>query len=295
MDIVLLLMVVITVLLGIFLYRLLTGKISVISFIHKLFAGPKSKKNLTASNNSLLNNYYAKPEDNFNFHHDEPSTNYAPTYTYQSTPHRSIPQPTRTFTPPAYSHDNYELKYDYKDVFLALSNNYDCSGVTINDPCILAGEPSNAHDPKAVAVYCRDKKIGYLKKGRLQDMYYDFIDSDEKVTATISKIEDSNVFIRLCFYKEIDVIEELKKNHETKCYKLTGNRNSEMQDSMFLFSEGEEIYYHWDFDKEKYGTDIGFFPKSANQYLENDVPAYIYEIEEDDDGKYSVTVIIQID
>lgn len=278
------------------LYLVVSGKLKrwyhnkLYDFFH--FISGKVNKNNPAKPN-------ANKENNFNFCHDEPSTNYAPTYTHQSTQKSTYtsspitPQPTRTFTSPAYSLDNYELKYDYNNVFLALSNNYDCSGVTVNDPCILAGEPSNSYDPKAVAVYCRGKKIGYLKKGRLQDMYHDFIDRDEKVTATISKIENGNVFIRLCFYK--DVIQELEKNHETECYKLTGNRNSEMQDAIFLSTEGDELYYNWNYEKEKYETDIGYFPESANQYLDNDAPAYIYEIGEDDNGKRTVTVIVQID
>lgn len=215
----------------------------------------------------------------------EPSTYYIPSYKHQPT----------TTSQPTYSLNDYELKYDYKDVFLAFSNNYDCSGLMVNDSCVLTSEPSNSYDPKAVAVYCRDKKIGYIKKGKLQDMYYDFVERNEKVTATISKIENTDIFLRLCFYKKIDVLEELEDKHQTKCCKLTGNKNAEMQEALMLSSVGEEVYYSWNFEKEKFESDIGFFPKSVNQYLENNAPVYIYDIDEDEDGKYFVTVIVQID
>ncbi len=197
--------------------------------------------------------------------------------------------------PPEKPDSNYALKYSYDEVKLAKTADCNTDVCVVDAECGLYHEYKNEHDSKAVAVYYNDVKIGYFYKSKLQDMYIDFTDGDGLVTAIISKIEDGEIYVNLSFYKERDIIKELEEEHETKVFTLTNTSKRETQEMIELSSVGDVIYYNWDFDKEKYTSDIGCFPKSANSYLENNADAYVYEIEEDDDGKYVVSAIVQID
>ena len=81
-----------------------------------------------------------------------------------------------------------------------------------------------------------------------------------------------------------------------KSYKLTGNKNVEMQENIDLCSEGEYISFEYDFYKERYfalsnGFEIGYFPASASSILESEnITAVISEILENESDKYEVYV-----
>ncbi len=46
-----------------------------------------------------------------------------------------------------------------------------------------------------------DEKIGYIFKGGLQSMINDFLDRDDDVSADISKVTKSNVYINIYMFK----------------------------------------------------------------------------------------------
>lgn len=194
---------------------------------------------------------------------------------------------------------HYKLAYNYPDVEIAGANHYDLTGIEVNMRVTLKPEPENQHDDKAVAVYVGNRKIGFLPKNKLQDMYHDYRFKDGVITAVISAVATDKAAIELNYYKKKDMIAELKRSHETKTFKLTGNSKEEMQDAISYSSVGDEVTYTYDFDKDKYMAsavdDIGFFPKSANKYLENGAEAYIYDIDTDDNDKYYIEVIVNCD
>lgn len=174
---------------------------------------------------------------------------------------------------------HYKLAYNYPDVEIAGANHYDLTGIEVNMRVTLKPEPENHHDDKAVAVYVGNRKIGFLPKNKLQDMYHDYRLKGGITTAVISAISTDKTTIELNYYKKKDMVAELEKNHETKTFKLTGNGKEEMQEAISFSSVGDEVTYTYDFEKDKYLAsavdDIGYFPKSAEKHLENGAEAYI--------------------
>ncbi len=69
-----------------------------------------------------------------------------------------------------------------------------------------------------------------------------------------------------------------------------------MQENIFLSSVGDSVDAFYETEKEKYlaigPNDIGYFPKSAEEYLENEFEAFIEDIDTDDDGNYIVKVAV---
>ena len=54
-------------------------------------------------------------------------------------------------------------------------------------PLRLEAEPENPHDPKAVAVYAANEKVGYLPRGYHIDIF-NALKQSRRVTATVEKL-----------------------------------------------------------------------------------------------------------
>lgn len=67
----------------------------------------------------------------------------------------------------------------------------------------LEAEPSNAYDPKAVIVKWGYQKIGYLYKGKLQDMANDFIADGLPIWCATSSLDPDEriIYISIAFYR----------------------------------------------------------------------------------------------
>ena len=194
--------------------------------------------------------------------------------------------------------NGYDMKYSYSDVKIAGGQYYSAPAMQIGTKVELVSEKDNPHDPRAVAVMLSGQKLGYLYKGKLQDMYHDFSARGDLILARVSQVGEGGALLALGFYVEAE--SEYKKlarsGAKSKRFKLTGNTNEEMQYNLGLCGEGDEVSFGYDYEKERYeaicGGDIGFFPKSANDMLENCAGAFVEEVEENDNGKYAVRVIV---
>ena len=196
--------------------------------------------------------------------------------------------------------------YHYKtvDVCIIDDKRPDFKRIKPNMPITFVPEPTNPYDAGAVIVKTGDINIGYLYKGNLQKMTRDYLKSGDPIRSYITYVDGPHdtVCITMGFYKEkagkaiLDYDKLIEINASYKTYKLTGNRNADMQDTVSYCSEGEEVEYEFDDDKEKYiavcGDNIGYFPKSAGKYLDDERPAFINSIEEDDNDKYIVEVAV---
>lgn len=90
-------------------------------------------------------------------------------------------------------------KYDYQNVDVCIIREMapDLSDVSEGDDVDLVLEPDNEYDPCAVAVYIGGEHIGYLYRGRLKDMVYDFLKREDDVSAEVSAAGDDWVKIDL--------------------------------------------------------------------------------------------------
>lgn len=192
--------------------------------------------------------------------------------------------------------DDKHLAYQYDDENIAIIRGQEPNFelVICESDVSFEKEPNNPYDKKAIAVYSDNQKLGYLYKGKIQDMVNDFLDRSAPISSFIKHIDVKNkkIALAVAFYKE---------KSPDKIVRITGSGSVEKQDNIMLLSEGDEIEYEYDFDKEKYtayaiGDDIGFFPKSVNDLLDNNPRVIVNEIEyNDSNDKYSVSASIYVD
>lgn len=181
----------------------------------------------------------------------------------------------------------YKLEYHYRDLpFNVLG---DLSST-------VGGEElkfSIASDE--IYIHIGDSLVGSMQDNRQKDMIRDFINRSEPIKAVLSAYDgELNAKMFIAFYRTPKYKRLIDKGSQFTSYKLTGTNKSEFQDNIALCSVGESVEYSYDFEKEKYlascGLDIGYFPKKANDLLESEPEVFIQLIEEDEDGKYTVTV-----
>ena len=146
-----------------------------------------------------------------------------------------------------------------------------------------------------------NESIAKIQNDKLCSMINDYIKRGDSITARVSSCEP-DLKINIGFYRNpqsYSMSHYLSEETPHKIYKLVGNRKDEYQESIFLCSEGESVSIDCDWEHDRYvascSGDIGFFPSSADSELEGDYrkfPAYIDHIKEDDNGIYSVYVIV---
>ncbi|MDE7098806.1 MAG: hypothetical protein K2O60_06635 [Ruminococcus sp.] len=102
--------------------------------------------------------------------------------------------------------DGYNLAYHYDDVNVCCINAVPIEA-TLNNKLYLVQDTTNIHDDKAVAIILipQRRKLGYLYRGKLQDMANDYIRRGDKIKARITYINRSTkqVKMNLSFFKKI--------------------------------------------------------------------------------------------
>jgi Predicted membrane protein len=199
---------------------------------------------------------------------------------------------------------NYEVKYKYENILIVGSQYLDdkssLNGLERGDHVYAAFEPDNSFDDKAIAIYDYfGRKLGYLSKGRLQEMAYDFYKKNQPVKGFVT--DPGKLIITLGFYiPEITYDVLMSTGANFKIFKLTGNKNEDMQANLSSVSEKDDVVIEMDDDKDKLKvfdssySEIGYLNKAAQTFFEeNDViKSFIHKIDEDDDGVYTSELII---
>jgi hypothetical protein len=101
--------------------------------------------------------------------------------------------------------DGKSLTYHYDKVKIVILRGQepDFRSVTPGDDISLILEPENTYDKRAIAVYSKNIKLGYIYKGNMQDMIHDFILRGDPIISCVSSIDDGNkiIYILLAFYR----------------------------------------------------------------------------------------------
>lgn len=198
---------------------------------------------------------------------------------------------------------NSILKYKYDDVFVAgvEYSNPNYSELEIGNWVSLSHEPDNEYDNKAIAVMCRDVKIGYIQKGKFQDMILDFQKKNEPIHAHISNINESEnkIYLFIGFYKnplnELEGCEFIKATLIKTSKRIDEYDNR--QDNFISLEEGELLSLEYDYDTETYivyngsSEEIGEISTSVSEKLRDKEDSYelvpvLDELTENDNGKY---------
>lgn len=89
------------------------------------------------------------------------------------------------------------------------------NSIKLNHQARFVVEENNNYDKNAVAIYQRDKKIGYLYNGNIKDMIikYAISNDDYKVYMVINKIdkEQNIIEIKIGFYKNLETSINIEK------------------------------------------------------------------------------------
>lgn len=192
--------------------------------------------------------------------------------------------------------NQYILSYQYDFVKVAMPN---IKGLKLGDFLSLEAEPDNQYDPHAVKILSGLDKIGYLFRGKLQDMANDFLKKGLPVEVSVDSIADDSFTCGLGFYKDMNTFDSISATL-TKTSKKDFLGTSR-QDNLLSVSEGTILSLEYDYDSETYlvsddcGNELGELSKSISDKLYRDEMNYKYtgictENELDDNMKYKCKV-----
>ncbi len=190
--------------------------------------------------------------------------------------------------PPNVVNSKY-LRYYYSKVKIATEKSLNLDTSLIGKWVELVQEPTNQYDENAIMVSYNDTKLGYLFKGTLQDMANRWLSSSDgkELLSKVEDIENNIVYVYLAFY------EPISENMVENTFKFTISAKN--YDEWYPY-EGQELYFNYDFEKEKYSVDeLGYAPKSATSFIESiqnekGYISYISKLDEKDNGSYFATV-----
>lgn len=194
--------------------------------------------------------------------------------------------------PSSFAGERMKYHYDRVKVFTPKELNVDFTQLNPGDDVVLLQAHDNSYDPHAVAV-CKEKRLGYLYKGKLYEMANDYLTAELPILAHIDSIDDDKqqLTVHLAFYGSTFG----NGDSQRKTYKLTGTGSQKVQDMIALVDEEDELDIEYDESKEKYavlsmGDVIGYLPKSAEQSAAGKCICCVDSLNENDNGKIEVEV-----
>lgn len=194
--------------------------------------------------------------------------------------------------------NQYVLSYRYDFVKVAMPN---VNGLKLGDFLSLEAEPDNQYDSHAVKILSGLDTVGYLFRGKLQNMANDFIRKDLPIEVSVDSITNDSFTCGLGFYKDMNSF---------NCVSATLTKTSKKdylgasrQDNLSSTSEGDMLYLDYDYDSETYivtddfGNELGELSKSVSSKLYDEESNYKYigictENEIDDNLKYKCKIKI---
>lgn len=200
-------------------------------------------------------------------------------------------------------------KYAYKDVDVAGVQfaSPDLSKIRAGDSISFQTEPDNANDKNAIKIICKDQRIGYVHKGKLQGMITDWQKRGDLMLASISKIDRKEKSIKygIAFYKDkLDGKEKWDSLSASLTKTSKKDEFEDRQDNLDTISEGDVLSVEYDDYEEIYtvaddcGSELGELSKSisakvhAKEESGFEIMPVVDEITESDSGKYGAKIII---
>lgn len=195
--------------------------------------------------------------------------------------------------------DDYYLAYEYEEKIAFPETDI----ITGNGgkKITFKQEPDNEYDNHAVAIYLNESKIGYLYRGRTQDMVNDWIRKDDYFWGYINKIdiENNTATFKIGFYKDINNL-EMKSFKLTKITKKASEYESSRFENLECCSDGDFVEYSSSYDTDnyivtnEYGSELGELGPKAVEWIdenESDIKfVRINNIEETDSGSYKADI-----
>lgn len=202
----------------------------------------------------------------------------------------------------------YRMKYHYRGEKIAMPNIENCMEVVESTTRLsFESEPNNEHDSKAIKIVADGMFLGYVHRGRTQDMIHDFNRRNEPVYAILETVseETGEAYMFIAFYRNPFEQYASCDKLTTKLIK-TSKKISEWenrQDNYLGVERGDTLDLDYDYDTETYtvldnvGSELGEISKSISAKIQEredmDEPICIVdEVTIDDNDKYGAKVII---
>lgn len=195
--------------------------------------------------------------------------------------------------------DNYYLAYEYeKEIAMPEINAITGNG---GKKITFKQEPDNEYDNCAVALYLNETKIGYLYRGRTQEMVNDWIRKGDYFWGYINKIdvERATATFKIGFYKDINSL-EMKSFKLTKITKKASEYEGSRFENLECCSDGDIVDYETSYDTDnyiitnEYGNELGELGAKAVEWIEeneDDIKLIrLNNIEKTDAGGYKADI-----
>lgn len=186
------------------------------------------------------------------------------------------------------------IAYQYQEVDVAIESVVvlDFSSIHPGDLIKFIPEPTNQYDPHAIQLWSNNQLLGYVYRGKMQEMLHDFLKRGDPLYGAVSSVlsEEKEITYNLGFYREP---RPKARGKALGTGRLTASSGEEAQDNMALCEEGEEVSVSFDCDKCRFEVSsigyIGCLPKKLEDYGET-ATFVIDEIGESDNEKTYVVV-----
>ena len=235
---------------------------------------------------------------------DKSTVSSKPAETKQTTPQTVYTPPVKPESEKNYDLfdkfvDNFYLAYEYEEKIA-----FPQTGIITGNggkKITFKQEPDNEYDNCAVALYLDDVKIGYLYRGRTQDMVNDWIRKNDFFWGYINKIDvaNSTATFKVGFYKDISGL-EMKSFKLTRITKKASEYESSRFENIECCSDGDLVEYETSFETDnyiitnEYGNELGELGAKAVEWInenEGDIKfARINNIEETESGGYKANI-----
>ncbi|MBR4879274.1 MAG: hypothetical protein IKU13_05530 [Clostridia bacterium] len=162
-------------------------------------------------------------------------------------------------------------------------------------------EVNNEYDKNAVAIFLDTQKIGYLYKGKVQDMVNDWIKRDDYFCGHINKVnmEKGYATFKIAFYKEINSL-SMNAFKLTKILKKEDEFGSSRFENVGCCMDGDLVSFESSYETDNYvitdesGNELGELGEKASEWITENKEAIkfsrINNIEESDSGNYKATI-----
>ena len=142
--------------------------------------------------------------------------------------------------------EKYILKYEYEENICLLDDIISKVSGNGGKEIDFMPEPDNQYDNNAIAIYLGGEKIGFVYKGRTQDMINDWIKRGDLFTGYINKIfvADKKATYKIGFYKPLN-------NYEYKRVSLIKTKKkiddfSTRSENLECCTEGDVVIIEYD-------------------------------------------------
>lgn len=167
------------------------------------------------------------------------------------------------------------LKYKYEDNISLLPDMAKTVSGHGGEVITFLQEPENEYDQKAVAIYLDEIKIGYVYRGRIQDMINDWISKEEKFIGYINKIwvDENKVSYKIGFYRPYQTFEN--KTFSLIKTKKKVDEEFRREDFIFDINPGDGVTIDYDDELDSYVVhnkcyeEIGELGESAFEFIED--------------------------